>query len=714
GVQRTFMPVPPLSAGRPHLLVTGFMGTGKSTAGALAANMLSLPFVDLDRIVEKREGSSISEIFARNGESRFRTLEAEAMTDAALLSGAVIATGGGGVLHASGFAHLAQDAVVAVLTALPSRLEERLGGASVRPKLDHRGSGTLTALLQEREPLYQVAGDELDTSFLSAEETASHLAARYRPVVNGPTRLSIDLRSAEAHPIVVGERTLQSLETELERMPAPSGMVAVVDPSVADRVAPILAGLADGAPVATIELTGGESSKSLNVVQKLWGDFKTAGLDRSGIVIAIGGGALLDTTGFAAATYMRGVRLVNVPTTLLAMVDAGLGGKVGIDYGGIKNNVGVLHQPELVLIDPELLSSLPTRELRCGMAEIVKAAVLASPLLLDLLEEAPLDGRGVPIHLEWYIEQAVRIKAAYVAADPSDDGVRQSLNLGHTFAHGVEAASGYRVPHGEAVAVGLVAAAHLAAETAGSSAASADRIARLLERFGLPTSLPSRVSRSAVLRAMSQDKKWHAGKGTFVLPARGGAELASGIEPDAAVEAMASSSATGSQRSAGEKPPLRIMVLHGPNLNLMGTREPEVYGTTTLAEIDTALKRRASELAIELACLQSNIEGELIDAIQAAPLSADAIVINPGGYSHTSVAIRDAIAAVGLPTVEVHVTNPSAREDFRTKAVVASACQGVVSGFGWQSYLIAIDALVTARREAESDADRAAQAASGC
>jgi 3-dehydroquinate dehydratase-2 len=344
----------------------------------------------------------------------------------------------------------------------------------------------------------------------------------------------------------------------------------------------------------------------------------------------------------------------------------------------------------------------------------MKAAMLASPLLLDLLEEAPLDERGVPIHLEWYIEQAVRIKAAYVAADPKDEGVRQSLNLGHTFAHGVEAASGYRVPHGEAVAVGLVAAARLAGDTASSSAASEERIARLLERFGLPTSLPSRVSRSAVLSAMSQDKKWHAGEATFVLPARGGAELARGIEPDAVLEAMASLSATGSRRMADEKLSLRIMVLHGPNLNLMGTREPEVYGTTTLAEIDSALKRRASELAIELACLQSNIEGELIDAIQAAPASADGIVINPGGYSHTSVAIRDAIAAVGLPTVEVHVTNPSAREDFRTKVVVASACKGVVSGFGWRSYVIAIDALVTALREAEPDADRAAQAASGC
>lgn len=700
-IERTFMPVPPLPPGRPRLVVTGFMGTGKSTGGELAATILSLPFVDLDRIIEKRAGRSIPEIFAREGEDRFRALEAQVMADGARLSGAVIATGGGGVVHATGFANLAQDAVVVVLTALPSRLEERLSDDPVRPKLDHRGSDKVSALLREREPLYEAAGDQLDTSLLSAEQTASHLASRYRAGGDGPARFSVD-PSNPMPSVVVGRHTLESLGAELEKIPAPSGIVAVIDPAVAAAVAPTLKALTDLAPVTTIPLAGGEASKSLSAVQRLWDRFKAAGLDRSGMVIAAGGGALLDTTGFAAATYMRGVRLINVPTTLLAMVDAGLGGKVGIDYGGIKNNIGALHDPDLVVVDPLLLSSLPTRELRCGMAEIVKAALLASPLLVDLLEEAPLDERGVPIHLECYIEQAVRIKAAYVAADPHDDGVRQSLNLGHTFAHAVEAATGYRIPHGEAVAVGLVAAARLAAEVDGSEPVPEGRIARLLQRLHLPTGLSDRIPPSALLRAMTKDKKWRAGRATFVLPAPGGAELARGIEPDVALRALTSRRAQRSGRVAGEEPrAMRIMVIHGPNLNLMGTREPDVYGTTTLAEIDAALKRRADELEIDLVCMQSNIEGELVEAIQQASASADTIVINPGGYSHTSVAVRDAIAAVGLPTIEVHITNPAAREDFRTKAIVASACTGVVSGFGWRSYLIAMDALVTAWAQGE-------------
>jgi 3-dehydroquinate dehydratase II len=138
---------------------------------------------------------------------------------------------------------------------------------------------------------------------------------------------------------------------------------------------------------------------------------------------------------------------------------------------------------------------------------------------------------------------------------------------------------------------------------------------------------------------------------------------------------------------------VRVLVLHGPNLNLLGTREPEVYGTMTLDDVDGRIRERATDLGIEVETAQANGEGELIDLIQGAPGTHDAIVINPGGYSHTSVAIRDAIAGVGLPAIEVHLSNPSAREDFRKVDLVAGACRGVVAGFGWRSYVMALEAL---------------------
>lgn len=144
---------------------------------------------------------------------------------------------------------------------------------------------------------------------------------------------------------------------------------------------------------------------------------------------------------------------------------------------------------------------------------------------------------------------------------------------------------------------------------------------------------------------------------------------------------------------------MKVLVLHGPNLNLLGTREPEVYGSLTLEQIDAFIINRAKELGVEVVTAQSNIEGELVSLIQDAAGWADAILINPGGYSHTSVAIRDAIAAVDLPTVEVHLSNPAAREEFRHTDVVAGACTGVVSGFGWRSYLLGLEALASAQKE---------------
>jgi 3-dehydroquinate synthase/3-dehydroquinate dehydratase type II len=671
------------------------MGTGKTEAGREAARLLSLPFVDLDLVVEAREGISISEIFARDGEAHFRALEKRAMTDAVRLSGVVIATGGAAVLQEEEFAQLAKGSAVAVLNATVARIEERLGEPHSRPML---AGSTVAALLQERERAYEGAGEELDTSSSSVEETAAQLAERYRQFASSsPPSVSVAPSLQRSYQVVVTEGAAEDLPLYLGGVATISQIAVVVDRILGSIVEPIVKKMEAVAPVTVFELGGGESSKSVKTVSRLWSRFRNAGLDRSSVVVAIGGGALLDTAGFAAATYMRGVRLVNVPTTLLAMVDAAVGGKVGVDDGGVKNSIGSLHHPELVIADPLLLSTLPARSLRCGMAEIVKAAVLTSPLLLELLESCPLDERGVPVELRWFIEQALRIKAAYVAADPEDLGVRQSLNLGHTFAHAIEASSRYRVPHGEAVGLGLVAAARLQTKLGGDGGISSERLSRLLQRFGLPVLLPYDIDRQSLRDAMGGDKKWRGGVSTFVVPAAEGAELVQGVDPEAALEALLPPEGEGSAPDA-QPSPLRILVLHGPNLNLLGSREPETYGSTTLEEIDAALHHRAEELSIALDCFQSNLEGELVDAIQDAAGSADAIIINPGGYSHTSVAIRDAIAAVSIPTIEVHLTNPAAREDFRRNAVVASACRAVVSGFGWRSYLTALSAIADAQR----------------
>ncbi|MEP7294329.1 MAG: 3-dehydroquinate synthase, partial [Chloroflexota bacterium] len=234
-----------------------------------------------------------------------------------------------------------------------------------------------------------------------------------------------------------------------------------------------------------IAMPDGEAHKTLGTVARLYADFVRAGLDRSSTVIALGGGVVGDTAGFAAATYMRGVRLVQIPTSLLAMVDSSVGGKVGVDLREGKNLVGAFKQPDAVLIDVSVLQTLPKIEWSCGSAEIVKHALISDPGLLDLID--PLKSRV--IDAEELVERAVQVKVGVVQQDPYEQNVRAHLNLGHTFGHAVEQVSGYQWRHGQAVGFGLVAAVRLSQALGMLDAADADQVEAIVGRYGLPTRL---------------------------------------------------------------------------------------------------------------------------------------------------------------------------------------------------------------------------------
>jgi len=263
-------------------------------------------------------------------------------------------------------------------------------------------------------------------------------------------------------------------------------------------------------PHAVVTLPDGEAHKTLNTVRGLYDAFLDAGLERGGAVIALGGGVIGDMAGFAAATYLRGVALVQAPTTLLAMADASLGGKVGVDLPRGKNLVGTSVRPLFVAADTETLETLPPVELRNGLAEVVKCALIGDPALF-----AELEAGAEPVTPD-HIQRAAAVKLAIVAEDPHERGRRLLLNLGHTFAHGLELVSGYALPHGQAVAIGLVLAAQLARAQGLCNAELPDRIARLLAALGLPAA--SDLDPDAVLAAMATDKKRHSGKLRFVLP----------------------------------------------------------------------------------------------------------------------------------------------------------------------------------------------------
>jgi 3-dehydroquinate synthase len=263
-------------------------------------------------------------------------------------------------------------------------------------------------------------------------------------------------------------------------------------------------------PNATlVTIPDGEQYKTLDTVAQLYSDFIDTGLDRSGTVIALGGGVVGDTAGFAAATYMRGVRFNQIPTTLLAMVDSSVGGKVGVDLPQGKNLVGSFKQPDLVLIDPDVLQSLPEREWRCGMAEVIKHGFLADESLLDPalwnLECAPE-----------LVRRAVQVKVDVVQQDPYEKNVRAHLNLGHTFGHAVEQVSRYSWSHGEGVGVGVVAAARLSYALKLCDLALAERVEQIVKDVGLPTRLNG-LDPELLYTAMATDKKWQNGHSRFVV-----------------------------------------------------------------------------------------------------------------------------------------------------------------------------------------------------
>jgi 3-dehydroquinate synthase len=328
----------------------------------------------------------------------------------------------------------------------------------------------------------------------------------------------IDLKlGRRGYPILIGAGLLGSVEL-LQEHATGTRLLVVTDETVAPLWLPRLEQGFAGRSFARCVLPGGEQQKTLGTLATVIDALVAARVNRDGLVLALGGGVVGDITGFAAATYQRGIAFVQLPTTLLAQVDASVGGKTGVNHPGGKNLVGAFHQPSAVITDTDTLGTLPDRELRAGFAEIVKAALVADATFYSWLED---HADGVlardPAALEHAIRRACEIKAAIVAEDEREVGRRMVLNLGHSFAHAIEAGAGYgRVLHGEAVAAGLVLAAELSARMGLLPGADAMRVRELLLRAGLPVD-PPRLGRARMLELMGMDKKVADGMLRLVL-----------------------------------------------------------------------------------------------------------------------------------------------------------------------------------------------------
>ncbi|HEY4988852.1 MAG TPA: 3-dehydroquinate synthase [Opitutaceae bacterium] len=353
-----------------------------------------------------------------------------------------------------------------------------------------------------------------------------------------PNTLHVNLGD-RSYPILFAEDLTPEVRALVTELAGGSRRIAVItDRNVATIQASTLESLFADAP--TLIVPSGEESKSIPEFGRALDFLASQGLDRSGAVFAVGGGVVGDLSGFAAASYLRGIDYYQVPTTLLAMVDSSIGGKTGVNLKAGKNLAGAFHQPRRVFIATGFLKLLPPREFAAGMAEVIKTALLGDRLLFEDLERAPLSAGD--LRLAWVVRVCCGIKARLVEADEeerADSGGRALLNLGHTFGHAIEQVTGYgSYLHGEAVAVGLCAAARLSRHLGMIGEAEVARIESVVLAHALPARLRLTLSIDSLMAAMARDKKARAGSLRFVLLASLGEGVVRGDVPASAVEAV--------------------------------------------------------------------------------------------------------------------------------------------------------------------------------
>ncbi len=438
-----------------HVVLSGPMGAGKTTVGRVLSLRLGVPLVDTDALLEQRLEKTIAMAYRELGERAFREAERNVVAEALGRSTpCVIAVGGGALVDRTNRYRALDEATVFTLTASPSVLARRIGESSDRPLLQGGDVAVrLSEILEARASVYAEAHWTFTTDDLEAEMVADaiELALRHQRIV-----MSLGDRSYGVE-LCVGQ---PGMTTDHVATCTPSSIVIVTDtnvkrargPSLHRAIAPLTI------PHAEAVLVPGESRKTHHSVSMIWDVALGCGIDRDAVVVAFGGGVVGDMAGFAAATLLRGIRWVMVPTTLLAMVDASVGGKTGFDHASGKNLIGAFHQPSAVVVDVAHLATLPEREQRAGLAEVLKAGWIVDRQLVRLAIEWVREGCPIDARLIAMIGGAIAAKVSVVRDDERESGPRALLNFGHTVGHALEAHGAYqRWLHGEAVAVGMVA-----------------------------------------------------------------------------------------------------------------------------------------------------------------------------------------------------------------------------------------------------------------
>ncbi|MFD5362018.1 3-dehydroquinate synthase [Streptomyces tendae] len=488
----------------PLIVLVGPMGVGKSTVGQLLAVRLDTGYRDTDEDIVTAQGRAIAEIFVDEGEAAFRALEKAAVRTALAEHEGVLSLGGGAILDADTRALLAGQRVV-YLSMDVEEAVKRTGLNAARPLLAVNPRKQWRELMEARRHLYEevatavVATDgrtpeEVTEAALDAVELKTVSPGGQPPdprpedaVVNDVTRIEIGgTAGSDPYEVLVGRQLLGELGgligTKAKR-------VAVIHPeALAETGDALRADLAEqGYEAIAIQVPNAEEAKTAEVAAYCWKALGQSGFTRTDVIVGVGGGASTDLAGFVAATWLRGVRWIAVPTTVLAMVDAAVGGKTGINTAEGKNLVGSFHPPAGVLCDLAALDSLPVNDYVSGLAEVIKAGFIADPAILDLIESDPQAARTpAGPHTAELIVRSIKVKAEVVSSDLKEAGLREILNYGHTLGHAIEKNERYKWRHGAAVSVGMHFAAELGRLAGRLDDATADRHRTILEAVGLP------------------------------------------------------------------------------------------------------------------------------------------------------------------------------------------------------------------------------------
>lgn len=556
-----------------QIVLAGLSGVGKSTVGRALADRLGWEYVDTDDLVTAREGKTPADIITMRGEPAFRDIEARMVAEAARRESVVIATGGGAFQRGANRRALGERGLLCFLDATPTEIARRLRAdaqTSPRPLVDGDLDANLARLDAERRPTYNHAdlwvpvqgapGQREQTCEAAVSRILRAWATEGTALLARPQRLerlgfdepargpaAVVDTGAERYPIWVAAGELRRLPDRLRQIGLDGRRVFLIsDTAVIEAHGRTVAEALDsaGTPGVSYVIPAGEASKTQRTASEIYAWLAGERAERRDVILALGGGVVGDLAGYVAATYLRGMPVVQLPTSVLAMNDAAIGGKVAVDLPAGKNLVGAFHQPAAVLSDIETLRTLPRRSYIEGFAEVIKHALILDPALLALLEResARIASPAPDLDLvAQVVAQSSRLKALIVSSDPEERGIRAILNYGHTTGHAIEQATQYtQYMHGEAVAVGMMAAGRIGMEMGLMDQALLDRQADLLRAFGLPTAAPG-VNATAVLDAMKRDKKVEQGRLRFVLLEGPGLATVRSDVPQELVERMVQS-----------------------------------------------------------------------------------------------------------------------------------------------------------------------------